>query len=86
MKQKKSMAGQPVPTCPHCNSQNFVPILYGLPTRESEQIAQQGKIMLGGCILRDLNWFCKECETAWGGPQPDWDAIYNKDSHGNRGN
>jgi hypothetical protein len=55
--------------CPSCGSADQVPILYGLPTDESFQLASQGKLALGGCIVWDDSpqWSCRKCGTQWGG-------------------
>lgn len=54
--------------CPKCGSNEVVKILYGLPTSEAMEAAEQGKYFLGGCIvgINDPTTFCKNCEYSWG--------------------
>lgn len=42
--------------CPKCGSSNVCEILYGMPTGEAYKLAEQGKMILGGCdiIIDDL--------------------------------
>jgi hypothetical protein len=44
-----------------------VPILYGYPMEGAMEAARQGKIKLGGCIVRDDNprKQCKACDHWW---------------------
>lgn len=46
--------------CPHCGGK-VVRILYGEPTPEAFDQAEQGKFVLGGCYI---------CETS-----PDWECL-----------
>ena len=50
--------------CPKCGSSNVCEILYGMPTGEAHELAEQGKLILGGCdiIIDDL-------------PQPDYGCL-----------
>ena len=36
--------------CPKCGSSNVCEILYGMPTGEAYKLAEQGKMILGGCV------------------------------------
>lgn len=49
--------------CPKCKSKKVIPIVYGLPTYETFKSSEEGKIELGGCIVRNNNpnYFCKGC-------------------------
>lgn len=49
--------------CPKCKSENLAPIKYGLPGPEMMREAQEGKIILGGCVVSDKSpkWACREC-------------------------
>ena len=38
-----------------------IPIVYGLPTWELAEEAKQGRILLGGCILRSTVAVCPHC-------------------------
>ncbi|ADI02375.1 hypothetical protein [Syntrophothermus lipocalidus] len=55
--------------CPECGSNNVVPIVYGLPTWELRQKAEEGKIRLGGCCIYENSprFACNDCNCAWGG-------------------
>jgi hypothetical protein len=50
------------PRCPRCGGA-LVPIVYGLPTRETELIAARGAVALGGCVIHDgaPRWRCRAC-------------------------
>lgn len=49
------------PKCPKGNTDSIVPIVYGLPERETFEKADRGELMLGGCIVDSLSpqWYCK---------------------------
>jgi len=57
------------PKCPKCQSENTIPIGYGLPTSEAEEEAREGKVILGGCCITpdSLRWHCPDCEHEWVG-------------------
>ena len=51
--------------CPKCNSKRIAKIIYGMPyySPETEKLIQEGKIVLGGCIVTDDDpvWECADC-------------------------
>lgn len=56
--------------CPKCGSSNVCEILYGMPTGEAYELAEQGKLILGGCdiIIGDLpqpDYGCLDCKFEW---------------------
>lgn len=53
--------------CPKCKSGLAIPIVYGLPAPEAVNAAEQGKIILGGCVISDddLHWECSACRHRW---------------------
>ncbi len=53
--------------CPGCRSIKVVPILYGLPTPDAGQQAEEGKLVLGGCVVsrHDPEWACTDCGHQW---------------------
>ena len=56
--------------CPKCGSSNVCEILYGMPTGEAYELAEQGKLILGGCdiIIDDLpqpDYGCLDCKFEW---------------------
>jgi hypothetical protein len=55
------------PECPGCHAHEAIPILYGDPTREAEQAARRGELVLGGCCVmgEDPKWHCRACERDW---------------------
>lgn len=50
--------------CPHCGSNTVVSIVYGEPSCDLWQDAEEGKIILGGCCIteNDPTWGCTTCE------------------------
>lgn len=36
--------------CPQGNTDSIIPIIYGLPTKETMERAERGEVALGGCI------------------------------------
>lgn len=55
---------QPKPEhCPSCGSERIVPVAYGFPGPGMSEDAARGKIILGGCIIREDNpaWGCRDC-------------------------
>ena len=54
-------------TCPQCNKENTVPIVYGLifdimPNEEDEEDYEAG-----GCVVtdNDPDYFCRDCGHKW---------------------
>ena len=54
--------------CPKCGSAKGLPILYGRPTAEAFKAAQEGEVILGGCLIQvgAPLWRCDECGHEWG--------------------
>jgi hypothetical protein len=56
----------PDPTeCPDCSSRSILPICYGSPGPEMQEEARREEIYLGGCVLRNANWYCSDCFNRW---------------------
>lgn len=53
--------------CPDCGSKNVIGIVYGMPSYELFQEAEQGKVKLGGCVVGfdDPEYACKDCGHEW---------------------
>lgn len=57
------------PKCPKCNSTNIIPIIYGEPTYETYLESEEGKCVLGGCLIVEDEdgkiisdqYHCKDC-------------------------
>lgn len=66
----KTTQGLDDQTCPKCGSGNVAQILYGLPVfdQELEQAIDQGKVVLGGCMVEDGAPLkrCGECGYRFG--------------------
>lgn len=54
--------------CPQCQSKNVVEILYGMPTKEAFDDAEEGKLLIGGCCISEDSpeWYCNDCEHEFG--------------------
>ena len=50
--------------CPYCGSRDIAKIIYGYPvmSEEMEEEIKQGKIVLGGCLLREEKYCCNSCD------------------------
>lgn len=48
--------------CPICNKYEVVPIWYGNPTVSEIFLAREDKIVLGGPIEQEYNYFCLYCQ------------------------
>ncbi len=50
------------PKCVSCGSE-LIPIVYGLPSPEDFDKEEEGKFILGGCIVSDddPHWTCPSC-------------------------
>ncbi|RJR41933.1 MAG: hypothetical protein C4567_08225 [Deltaproteobacteria bacterium] len=61
-------------TCPRCNSDRVVYILYGEPILDEElhRAIDSGRVELGGCeVARDSKrWECRKCGSKWGNVIP----------------
>jgi hypothetical protein len=57
------------PACPACRSGDVVQILWGEPSPEAAEMAEAGRIALGGCVVTgdDPVWRCKACGRDFGG-------------------
>jgi len=53
--------------CPYCGSSPVIPIVYGYPSFQLFQQAEEGKVKLGGCEVREDNpkKFCASCERTF---------------------
>jgi hypothetical protein len=54
--------------CPRCGSAELVPIVYGLPSRETFEAAREGRVALGGCMIHpdSPDHTCDSCGHEWG--------------------
>lgn len=58
--------------CPRCGQLGALPVIYGLPDITAMDLAAEGKLILGGCMLGsdDPDWLCLPCAK---GPDPQTD-------------
>lgn len=66
--------------CPHCNSADSVPILWGYPSERGMEAGRQGLIAFGGCMIDNahLNRQCRACRHRWEEANPpafDWSSV-----------
>ena len=56
-------------TCPKCQSNMIIDIVYGFPSEELAEDANSNKIELGGCCIGsdDHKYKCKSCGKEFGG-------------------
>jgi hypothetical protein len=55
--------------CPHCGSDDLVPIVYGLPDSTMSDAASKNEISLGGCVVmlgHSPAWYCRACRKESG--------------------
>ena len=59
----------PKPKCPRCGKGDTIPIVYGLPSKETHEAALSGELELGGCemSLEKPRRHCKHCHKDFGG-------------------
>jgi ribosomal protein L37AE/L43A len=58
--------------CPKCGkTKDVVRIMYGFPSPDMFEKSEQGKIVLGGCLVGEnyAQWYCKNCNKKFGYPQ-----------------
>jgi len=51
--------------CPKCQKNDqVVPIIYGEPSQEAEELEMKGELVNGGCCIggNSLYWYCKRDE------------------------
>ena len=67
LRQAEKFRQQKKPSCPGCDSNSsVVPILYGLMEDEAaRQYVQLDACILGGCVVQEEKWHCKECEKSF---------------------
>lgn len=59
--------------CPACGSA-AIPIMFGLPAPAAVQAADDGKLVLGGCIVHGEVWQCStDPAHRWGDAATDFD-------------
>ena len=53
--------------CQICHHTTVVEIVYGDPTAETYQLSEEGKLVLGGCVILDNSpdWECVQCKTRY---------------------
>lgn len=52
----------------NCNNKTVVEISYGEPTEEAYKLYEEGKLVLGGCIIlvgESPDWQCVQCKTKY---------------------
>ena len=56
-----------VPRCPGCQSDEVIPIVYGMPSEELLARQSEGRVIIGGSCVSFGNprWFCKKCGKKW---------------------
>ncbi|ADU29131.1 hypothetical protein [Evansella cellulosilytica] len=56
-----------VKVCPNCFSKDVANIIYGYPSHELLEEANEGKVKLGGCIISvdDPEYACNACDHSW---------------------
>lgn len=54
--------------CPACGASDVVPIVSGMPSRETEAAALRGEVVLGGCLVwpGKPTWHCRACGHEFG--------------------
>ena len=54
--------------CPRCGGEDFVPLVMGFPSPELFELAEQGRVVLGGCEvgLQQPDVVCRTCGLEWG--------------------
>ena len=57
-------------TCAKCGGQKILPVVWGLPTKETFQRAVLGEVLLGGCMVfsEAPDWRCADCGANWEEP------------------
>jgi len=65
---KKDMSGVDKISCPECGSGDIVPILYGMPGPEMASEVEEGRAVMGGCVIDEdaPMWLCRECNHKFG--------------------
>jgi len=43
-------------TCPTCQTDTVVPVVYGFPTDDTFEASRRGEVALGGCVIIDAPW------------------------------
>lgn len=41
--------------CPSCRDRTLVPIVFGMPSYELFEAAERGEVILGGCVLGEVD-------------------------------
>jgi len=66
----KTIMEESILQCPSCNNKNIATIFWGYPSdmSEFEKEIDEGKIVLGGCLVTDHDpkWECNSCHHRWG--------------------
>jgi len=60
--------------CPKCHHDDaVVPIIYGYPMPELEEIAERGEVELGGCLVGDIDpkFACRRCRISFKFTRPE---------------
>ncbi|MDH5756340.1 MAG: hypothetical protein OEZ55_06715 [Nitrospinota bacterium] len=56
------------PPCPECGADDILPIRYGMPGTEMMREMEEGKAVLGGCVIDEDApvWLCRACNHKFG--------------------
>lgn len=54
--------------CPRCGREDSVPMIFGLPAPQDQDLAEEGLIGLGGCMMPEhpAAFLCRACGLEWG--------------------
>lgn len=57
-----------VKKCPQCQSHKVISIMYGMPTMEAFEEAEEGKLIIGGCCIDQdsPSYHCQACGHEFG--------------------
>lgn len=53
--------------CPSCRDRTLVPIVFGMPSYELFEAAERGEVVLGGCVLEEVNPTRRCTRCGWEG-------------------
>ena len=52
-------------TCPKCGSDKISFLFYGLWDDDLEPLIDSREVILGGCVIGEVNLGCRDCEHGW---------------------
>ena len=74
MPEKREGVTEMAVLCPRCGGK-LIGICYGYPTYKAFEKAEQGKVFIGGCMIKPYVHHCNHCGVNWSEDFSQWESC-----------